>query len=100
MTYSLFSFEVNGVQDNCVNKVELREIFCGFDCICEMKAKLEMLGTNLVEDTYLIIGFDEDTYDPLEVTGVYFLDENGGYIDTAEYDFRVIASIGLGVNLV
>lgn len=100
MIYSLYSFEVTLTDDNCVDKVELKEILTGFNCMCALETKLEMLGNNLVEDTYLIIGYDEETFEPCEVSGVYFLDEDGGFVDCAERDFRIIASIGLGVDLV
>lgn len=100
MFYSLYSFEVIEAHENFIEEVEVREILTGFNCMCELRTKLEMLGDNLVEDTYLIIGFDEETCEPVEVSGVYFMTEDGGYIDCAERDFRVIARVGLGVDLV
>lgn len=100
MTYSLYSYDVTEFHENYVDEVELHEILTGFDCMCKLETKLEMLGDNLCEDVYLIIGIDEETGIPVEVSGVYFMHDGDNYIDCAEHDFRVIASVGFGVDLV
>ena len=36
-------------------------IMSGFDCMCSLMTKIEMMGKNLVDGKYIISSFDEET---------------------------------------
>ena len=93
MTYSIYDFEITKQHDNCVDEVELDEIFIGFDSMEEV----EEMCNFLVDGTYLIMKMDGDK--PIRAEGVCFKNDGEVYIDCAEWDFRVIASVGFGVDL-
>ena len=93
MTYSIYDFEITKEHDNCVDEVKLDVLFKGLDNMKEVDAFCNYLS----DGTYLIMAMDGGK--PIRAAGVCFKYEDDTYIDCAEWDFRVIASVGFGVNL-
>lgn len=93
MTYSIYDFEIVEQHENYVDKVEMDDIFIELDSMEEV----EEMCNFLVDGIYLIMKMDGNK--PVKVEGVCFKEEGETFIDCAEWDFRVIATVGFGVNL-
>lgn len=60
-------------------------IMFGFDCICSLMTKVEMIGRNLTNGEYVISSFNEDTEDiQLEIV-VIVEDGNIDVVDAKDY---------------
>lgn len=73
-------------------------IFHGFKSFEECKKFLDSISDFLEKDNYLIIRLENGK--PIDVSGVYFVTDEEAFMDVAEYDFRVIASMAFGVDLI
>lgn len=61
------------------------EIMSGFDCMCSLMTKVEMMGTNLCYGDYIVIQVDEQN-EEVYVDYVVLVDEEGiEVIDSDDY---------------
>lgn len=95
--YCVYSFREITDWD-CVEDVAVDRIFHGFKSLEECRETLDSICDFLKENNYLIIKFENGS--PIEVSGVYFVTNEEAFMDVAEYDFRAIASMAFGVNLI
>lgn len=93
MTYSIYDFEITKMHENCIDEVELDCVFSDLDTMKEVEQKCNFL----IDGVYLIMKMDEEK--PIKVEGVCFKEDGEVFIDCAEWDFKVIASVGFGVDL-
>lgn len=83
---------------DCVEDFVVDRIFHGFKSLEECKQILDSISDFLEENNYLVIKFENGK--PTEVSGVYFVTDKEAFMDVAEYDFRAIASMAFGINLI
>lgn len=95
--YCVYGYSVT-IQKNCITEATTNRIFHGFNSLEECRETLDSICDFLDEDNYLVIKFENNK--PIEVSGVYFRTDEEAFMDVAEHDFRVIASIALGVDLI
>lgn len=95
MTYSVYDFDITKMTNNYIEEVNMIEKFSGLASLDEVAERCKTLS----EGTYLIPQMNEFN-EPIKISDVYFRnDENGDFLDCAEWDFRVIASVGFGKDL-
>ena len=95
--YCVYNYhEIETVE--CAEDFVVNRIFHGFKSLEECKKILDSISDFLEEDNYLIIKFENGK--PIGVSGVYFVTDEEAFMDVAEYDFRAIASIAFGVDLI
>lgn len=95
--YNVYSYNAT-MQKNCITKVTVNRIFQGFNNLDECRKTLDSISNFLEKDDYLIIKFENGS--PIGVSGVYFVSDDEAFMDIAEHDFRVIASVAFGVDLI
>lgn len=83
---------------DCVEDFTVDRIFHGFKSLEECKTTLDSICDFLEDNNYLIIKFENNK--PIGVSGVYFVTDEEAFMDVAEHDFRVIASMAFGVDLI
>ena len=95
--YCVYSFrEITGW--DCVEDVAVDRILHGFKSLAECSKVLDSICDFLEKNNYLIMKFENGK--PIDVSGVYFVTDEEAFMDVAEYDFRAIASMAFGVNLI
>lgn len=91
----IYSYVIVDESNNTVNKVEVKKVFKDFSSWEEIEDFYKHFEDKK-DDTYLIMKHDEDGK-IIDVDGVLFSSEDGDcFVDGAEHDFRVIASVAFG----
>ena len=98
MTYAVYDIVVTEQNENIIYKAKADMIHGYFSSMEELKGCMAdgKVGSN---DVFYIIRFNDG--EPLDVAGMILgCYEDEPFYDCAEYDFRVIASVAFGKNLV
>ena len=95
--YCVYGYSAT-TQKNCITKATVNKIFQGFNNLNECRKTLDSICDFLDKDNYLVIKTENGK--PTEVSGVYFVFDDEAFMDVAEHDFREIASIAFGVDLI
>lgn len=91
----IYSYVIVDESNNTVNKVEVKKVFKDFSSWEEIEDFYKHFEDKKT-DTYLIMKHDEDGK-IIDVDGVLFSFEDGSFfVDGAEHDFRVDASVAFG----
>lgn len=98
MTYAVYDIVVTEQNENVIHKAKADMMYGYFSSMEELK---DYMADDRVrsDDIFYIIRFNDG--EPLDVAGMILgCYESRPFYDCAEYDFRVIASIAFGKNLV
>lgn len=98
MAYAVYNIIVTEQNENVIYKAKANMMYGYFSSMEELKDYMadNKVGSN---DVFYIIRFNDG--EPLNVAGMILgCYEGEPFYDCAEYDFRVIASVAFGKNLV
>lgn len=98
MTYAVYNIVVTEQNENVIHKAKADMMYGYFSIMEELKNYMDN-GRVKSDDVFYIIRFNDG--EPLDVAGMILgCYEGEPFYDCAEYDFRVIASVAFGKNLV
>lgn len=98
MTYAVYNIVVTEQNKNVIHKAKADMMYGYFSSMEELRGYMDddRVRNN---DVFYIIRFNDG--EPLDVAGMILgCYEGKPFYDCAEYDFRVIASVAFGKNLV
>ena len=98
MTYAVYNIVVTEQNKNVIHKAKADMMYGYFSSMEELRGYMDddRVGN---DDVFYIIRFNDE--EPLDVAGMILgCYEGKPFYDCAEYDFRVIASVAFGKNLV
>nr|DAG87318.1 MAG TPA: hypothetical protein [Herelleviridae sp.] len=98
--YYVYRFDIAEQHNGRIDKVNVEKILGGFSCLEDCESILNTVAWYLDDEdnTYLVIEFEDN--EPVGIAGVYFVNDGEGFMDVAEHDFRVIASVAFGTDWV
>lgn len=98
MTYAVYNIAVTEQNENIIYKAEADMMHGYFSSMEELKNYMDN-GRVKSDDVFYIIRFNDG--EPFDVIGMILgCYEGKHFYDCAEHDFRVIASVAFGKNLV
>lgn len=97
--YSVYDIDVTEQENNIILQAKASKMFENFESFQDVQNYFNKHLEKIKDGCYYIICFNGN--EPIKVSGMILgRDEYGWIFDVAEWDFRVIASVAFGKDLI